>query len=231
MLLPALNKARAASRSTQCLSNLRQMGAGWMMYLNDNKGHLPYIGKNSIAATAMWSGQPDDILWHGYWMGVLGDYKVNSSSLLCPEANSEVEFNSASGFGTAHGAWSGRWQGSTHVAIMLDKSKVNMTMDSSLKGYRIGSYAYNNNLEAGINRNTCRRIRWRKFEGGFRGKHLGSAPGGGGSGVFRRAVVGLPAVGQWYAHLSAGRAERSGRARGHTSQKRPSDRTAGLPHS
>src|SRR5438128_7074201 len=41
ILLPALNKARSAARTTVCLSNLRQMGTAWCMYLSDSKGRLP----------------------------------------------------------------------------------------------------------------------------------------------------------------------------------------------
>jgi prepilin-type N-terminal cleavage/methylation domain-containing protein/prepilin-type processing-associated H-X9-DG protein len=41
MLLPALNKAREAAKTVQCASNLRQIGLGIQMYVNDNHGYLP----------------------------------------------------------------------------------------------------------------------------------------------------------------------------------------------
>jgi len=41
ILLPALGKARGAARQTICLSNLKQMGTGLGVYLNDNKEFYP----------------------------------------------------------------------------------------------------------------------------------------------------------------------------------------------
>lgn len=35
MLLPALNKARGRAHTTQCLSNIRQVGGSMIMYSND----------------------------------------------------------------------------------------------------------------------------------------------------------------------------------------------------
>lgn len=40
MLLPALNKARAAANNVSCLSNQRQCNTALMMYYNENKGQL-----------------------------------------------------------------------------------------------------------------------------------------------------------------------------------------------
>jgi prepilin-type N-terminal cleavage/methylation domain-containing protein/prepilin-type processing-associated H-X9-DG protein len=40
ILLPALNKARAAALKVSCASNLRQMAMATIMYANDNKGTL-----------------------------------------------------------------------------------------------------------------------------------------------------------------------------------------------
>ncbi|MBO5307191.1 MAG: DUF1559 domain-containing protein [Lentisphaeria bacterium] len=41
MLLPALNKARAAARSSNCISNLKQIGLGINGYTMDNQDWLP----------------------------------------------------------------------------------------------------------------------------------------------------------------------------------------------
>lgn len=40
MLLPALSKAKVRAQRTQCLSNLRQLGLGWVMYTHDNSDKL-----------------------------------------------------------------------------------------------------------------------------------------------------------------------------------------------
>jgi prepilin-type N-terminal cleavage/methylation domain-containing protein len=42
VLLPALSKAREQAKVTACLSNIRQLTTGWMMYANDNKGNLVF---------------------------------------------------------------------------------------------------------------------------------------------------------------------------------------------
>jgi prepilin-type N-terminal cleavage/methylation domain-containing protein len=41
LLLPALNKARQSANLVACTSNLRQIGMGFLMYANDNKGYWP----------------------------------------------------------------------------------------------------------------------------------------------------------------------------------------------
>ena len=41
MLLPALGKAREAARTTNCVGNLKQIGSGLAMYVDDNNGYQP----------------------------------------------------------------------------------------------------------------------------------------------------------------------------------------------
>ncbi len=41
ILLPALSKAREAAKKIQCASNLRQVGVGIQMYINEYRGWLP----------------------------------------------------------------------------------------------------------------------------------------------------------------------------------------------
>jgi hypothetical protein len=41
ILLPSLNRARENANQVKCLSNLRQLGTGFVMYTNANNGHFP----------------------------------------------------------------------------------------------------------------------------------------------------------------------------------------------
>jgi prepilin-type N-terminal cleavage/methylation domain-containing protein/prepilin-type processing-associated H-X9-DG protein len=151
ILLPALNKARRAARGTVCLSNLRQMGNAWNMYLNDSRGQLPYpIWHNPPRNTTFDTARLNEFVWNGYWFGILQQYKVSSVQLLCPEAQDPIPFNLGSGggitgAGTARNAWSGQHQTATPVGIMIDQARVNSTSDATKGGYRIGSYGMNSN--------------------------------------------------------------------------------------
>jgi prepilin-type N-terminal cleavage/methylation domain-containing protein/prepilin-type processing-associated H-X9-DG protein len=159
MLLPALTKAKKQARSTVCLSNLRQMGTAWNIYLNDYKGRLPFY---------IWHQNPDSLtgdawasfIWHGYWVGVLCDYKIPSNSLVCPEAVDPVPFNTKAsgngGFGLVFNCWSGQFQGTVPVGIAGDTQKFpnNTTFKipnptnpaTTVWGYRYGSYSINRNI-------------------------------------------------------------------------------------
>mgnify|MGYP005799001153 CR=1 FL=1 len=46
LLLPSLGKARAAAFRSSCLSNMKQIGVGLVMYANDNTGILPKARNN-----------------------------------------------------------------------------------------------------------------------------------------------------------------------------------------
>jgi prepilin-type N-terminal cleavage/methylation domain-containing protein/prepilin-type processing-associated H-X9-DG protein len=146
ILLPALNKARSAAKQTVCLSNLRQMGNAWNLYLTDSRGRLPhYIWSKSNVPSSITGSRLEEVIWHGYWLGILSDYKVQPGNVICPEATDPIEFdvNGSRGFGTAKNAWSGQWQKSKPVGIRLDGTVVNNTNDVSKRGYRVGSYGFN----------------------------------------------------------------------------------------
>jgi hypothetical protein len=129
LLMPAITKARAAAQASVCLSNLRQMGNGWQMYVAENKGRLPEY---------MWQmPATPDVVWRGYWIGILDSYKVRGDVLMCPTASDVIPFNQNRGFGNVVYAWTGQY--STLGTVV----KLNPTT------FRQGSYGYNHYLTVG----------------------------------------------------------------------------------
>jgi prepilin-type N-terminal cleavage/methylation domain-containing protein/prepilin-type processing-associated H-X9-DG protein len=142
VLLPALNKAREAANSTVCLSNMRQMGSAWCIYLSQNKNHLPYY---------IWHNAPpggtqslSEFVWHGYWIGILSDNGVQPGSIVCPVARDAMPFqpSTGQGFGSSKNSWTGEFQ-VNDTGVRIDGSRINNTKDAGLKGYRTGSYGFN----------------------------------------------------------------------------------------
>lgn len=128
LLLPVLGKARAAANASVCLSNLRQMGMAWTMYVTETRGRLPdYV----------WSTPAmPNVSWEGYWTGVVDRFEKNNQIFVCPSASVESPFATGiqKGYGTSTHAWSGR-NLSNGCAVKFNPSK-----------YRTGSYAYNRYL-------------------------------------------------------------------------------------
>ena len=64
ILLPALRKAREASQAIKCASNLRQLGQATAMYVNENRGWMPYPTTSPGVAGdgALWFNMVDPYL-------------------------------------------------------------------------------------------------------------------------------------------------------------------------
>jgi len=54
ILLPSLNRAREKGRQVQCLSNLRQIGMGFQMYANENRGYYPFGARFNFVRQEDW---------------------------------------------------------------------------------------------------------------------------------------------------------------------------------
>ena len=90
ILMPTLNRARAAARKAQCLSNMRQVGMGLQMYTIENKTWLPPVHRTI--------GTYDDVADFGEetvyipfpnFLGSLIPYmQGNRKVFICPEPES-----------------------------------------------------------------------------------------------------------------------------------------------
>jgi prepilin-type processing-associated H-X9-DG protein/prepilin-type N-terminal cleavage/methylation domain-containing protein len=146
ILLPALNKARQAANTTACLSNLRQMGSVYTIYLSENKGHLLDGVFNN---NGTWP-------WEGYWIGQMIKYKLNVGALMCPEASEPISYNRSSigggatnGFGAVNLGWNGYFQTGTGVfGVRYDTQNIVNIRTNDPYGYRIGTYGQNRFIQA-----------------------------------------------------------------------------------
>jgi len=81
ILLPALGSARGAARDMVCLSNVRQMGLGFMFYQNDSDEQFilyRYEGESPASTTNLTTGGY-------YWPAILTlDYLQNKTAIDCP---------------------------------------------------------------------------------------------------------------------------------------------------
>jgi prepilin-type processing-associated H-X9-DG protein len=94
MLLPALNKARRAAKSVQCMSNLRQLALGCHMYANENRGYLPWaVGPGSGNSYYVSSR---------YWFSALADHYISRAVFVCPADESANDWATTLGqYGTS----------------------------------------------------------------------------------------------------------------------------------
>lgn len=70
VLLPALSGARQRAQTAACLSNLRQIGQAYFMYVGEQKGYLPF------AVYPSWGLRPSDPTWQPFvhWYEALSPY-------------------------------------------------------------------------------------------------------------------------------------------------------------
>ena len=88
MLLPALNRARAAANRTSCLSNQKQWGVLASAYVQDNDG---YYAWQYDASSSIWK----------YWPVYLTEYNANDELrqklIVCPADNRTLKYKSSYG--------------------------------------------------------------------------------------------------------------------------------------
>jgi prepilin-type processing-associated H-X9-DG protein/prepilin-type N-terminal cleavage/methylation domain-containing protein len=86
MLLPALTKAREKARSISCTSQMKQMGLGLTMYLDDNKGW--FFNRNWGYDGAYWAKYDKyQIIEFGSFAPYIGPYIGDKKVFNCPSTS------------------------------------------------------------------------------------------------------------------------------------------------
>ena len=95
ILFPVFAQAREKARSISCLSNCKQMGLAWMMYVQDYDEKFPAVGWSNAPDNTHHAIMPDGREYHGYtvWPLLIYPYiknggtrntQVSPSIFICP---------------------------------------------------------------------------------------------------------------------------------------------------
>jgi prepilin-type N-terminal cleavage/methylation domain-containing protein/prepilin-type processing-associated H-X9-DG protein len=99
IMIPAVSGALQRAKTTQCLSNLRQLGNGFMIYAQENKGRFPYQQRDS---STTWHVEIAPFL-EGFTNSDFYDLAVEGERppgvFACPSSDNVVRFGNYSDFG------------------------------------------------------------------------------------------------------------------------------------
>jgi len=93
LLSPALSKAKATGRSVACLSNLKQLQFGYLMYVDDNNDSLPpnkALGDANVAGSWVVGNAVRDTNSANIEAGVIFRYVGSAGVYHCPGDKSKV---------------------------------------------------------------------------------------------------------------------------------------------
>jgi len=117
ILFPVFARARENARRTSCLSNLKQIGLGVMMYVQDYDEKYPHINFANASVP------PEDGWWYQdssgrswFWENSVMPYIKSSQVFLCPSSYSPTTYSSPySGLSGDRGPYSDHYGANTTV--------------------------------------------------------------------------------------------------------------------
>lgn len=145
ILFPVFARARENARRTSCLSNLKQIGLGFMMYTQDYDEKYPqsFAYNPQVPANGSWGGSPGAYYW--FWQNMIYPYVKSNQLFVCPNGDTSATTPYYANYGV-NGNVIRKSTGPISMAEISSPSTVYMVMDAG--SYCLqeggGSYTYYN---------------------------------------------------------------------------------------
>ena len=154
LLLPALQRAREKARSTKCLSNLKQIGLGVIMYTQDYDEYLPVSYYMGAWGEIGWDFASFD-WWITYEPGIVGVY-LNNKVYQCPTSIRLKSYDrpytgyayNATYLGGGYSSWSGQADPPARISQVKNPTQTVLLADSAMWSSYTGETINNNYLRA-----------------------------------------------------------------------------------
>lgn len=94
ILFPVFARARENARRTSCSSNLKQIGLGFMMYVQDydEKYPLSFASYSQVPPNGDWGGS-----YYWFWHNMIYPYVKSNQLFICPNGNTALTTTPYSG--------------------------------------------------------------------------------------------------------------------------------------
>jgi len=168
ILVPTVSKALARARSTQCQSNLRQLGHGFMQYALHHKSRLPYQQRDSGTTWHVEVAPFLEGFSNAYFYDLAQEGSRPPGVFACPVSQNLIRAGNYSDFGM-NMLVNDRGNSQTVPQRMLDQipgAEVILLADSMNCGRRLSPYSANGDMDA---RHTGNRVNILYVDG-----HVGS---------------------------------------------------------
>ncbi|MCK5801580.1 MAG: DUF1559 domain-containing protein [Lentisphaeria bacterium] len=127
MLLPALSQAREKARKISCTNNLKQLGLGLLMYVDDHNERFP--GRFAVMV------YPDYVFRDKAWNVLVRDYAPSLEIQICPSSRKAplsygYNTRATNGYPLGTGATLGDIEDTTSVLMLIDSDRAPTSYNS-----------------------------------------------------------------------------------------------------
>jgi prepilin-type N-terminal cleavage/methylation domain-containing protein len=141
ILFPVFAQARAKARQAVCISNVKQLGLGFMMYVQDYDENFPYWAWGNSSTNAPCTGNVACGHFESIWFNAIYPYVKNAGVYACPNANDHSTISQNAMWNWVSNGGNNTYLGQYNIVSGLWTAPINYGMSEPLEqGSLFGNY-------------------------------------------------------------------------------------------